>query len=182
MSGTPLPAMAARPALPSAAPVALVEVMLAETREEISRADNKAATLLAACGIGAGALLAGFIAGTWSPNDLHNEIEWLWWIGLASAAFAVLRLGLCITPIVANKQSSTRVDYYGDVNGYPTAEALAEALAGAPGDLYQRNVRQLHVTALIVRNKYSHLRWSMTCLLVGVAATAFSVLVDLMVS
>src|SRR5262245_8921031 len=60
--------------------------LLKEAREELARADSKAALLLAATGVAVGALLAGLIGGKWMPFSLDNRVEWLWWFGVASVA------------------------------------------------------------------------------------------------
>jgi hypothetical protein len=49
--------------------------LLSHAREEIDRADAKASILLAASGVGTGALLAGLIAGTWTPLKLQTATQ-----------------------------------------------------------------------------------------------------------
>ena len=55
--------------------VSLTLQLLAETREELHRAEGKAAMLFAIFGIGFGAVLAGIIAGDWKPSDLAAGAE-----------------------------------------------------------------------------------------------------------
>lgn len=63
--------------------------LLAETREEIVRADTKAEILFAACGVVVAAVLAGMITGDWSPEDLDRVATVVFWMGSgrASASF-----------------------------------------------------------------------------------------------
>ena len=65
-----------------------------ETREELARADGKATTLLGVVGLILGALLAGIIAGNWSPNHLGCFEEMIFWLGAVGAAAA----GAAVTP------------------------------------------------------------------------------------
>jgi hypothetical protein len=160
--------------------VELAESMLAETREEISRADGKASTLLAGAGIGMGALLAGLIAGDWAPSELRNAVEWLWWVGILVAAYGAWHLARCILPVVANGEHPNRIDYYGDITRFASADAFAVALAAGPADLYGRIVRQLYVNADIVAKKYRHLRVALISFGVGIGFTTAAVLVDLL--
>jgi hypothetical protein len=157
----------------------LAQTMLRETREEISRADAKAATLLAGTGIAVGALLAGLIAGDWVPADLGNSVEWLWWVGVVAAGYGIWRLTGCILPVVVNDEQSDLIDFFGDIARFSSADELAIALAAGPTDLYGRIVRQLHVNARIVTNKYRQLKFALASLGVGAAGTATAVLLDL---
>ena len=52
--------------------------LLDATREELVRADSKAALLLAGAGVGVSALLNGLMSGRWTPTVLDNRVEWLW--------------------------------------------------------------------------------------------------------
>ena len=68
--------------------------VLADAREELDRADRKAQILFASAGVAIGALLAGLLAGNWSPFELDNAVEWLWWAGVTFAAAAISCLGV----------------------------------------------------------------------------------------
>ena len=46
--------------------------VLADAREELDRADRKAQILFASAGVAIGALLAGLLAGNWSPFELAS--------------------------------------------------------------------------------------------------------------
>jgi hypothetical protein len=47
-----------------------VDLMLEEARSELGHADHKASMRSGALGVTAGAAMAGFIAGEWSPVEL----------------------------------------------------------------------------------------------------------------
>ena len=153
--------------------------LLADCREEILRADSKASILLAGVSVGASALLAGLIAGDWSPTELDNSVEWVWWIGITFTAVAVVQLGLCLLPVLANAEASNRIDYYGDVRRFRTSGELAAALEQGQPDVYGRTVRQIHVCAGIVTRKYSLLRWAMGALVISVGLVVLSLLLNL---
>ena len=59
------------------------DVMLAEARAEVNAADQKASLVLAALGVGFGAVVGGLLARDWEPSDLTGFGEVLWWIGAA---------------------------------------------------------------------------------------------------
>jgi hypothetical protein len=61
-------------------------------REEISRADQKAALLLASSGVATGVLLAALLAHQWTPAELTPYARWLWWLGIVAAAASLIAL------------------------------------------------------------------------------------------
>jgi MFS family permease len=157
----------------------LARRLLVEAREELTRADQKAQTLLAAVGIAAGALLAGLLAGSWAPFTLDNRIEWLWWIGVMVAAGAIIALGMAVRPRTYRDDGPEGLRYFRDVTVYPTRAALSTALRGGSSDLFLRDVDQLYLMARIVVMKYTWIERGM--LLIAVAATCctLSILVNL---
>jgi MFS family permease len=105
---------------PSDDDVAYREDLLAETREELQRADNKASILLAASGIALSALLAAFAAGTWSPSHLaHNDARICSWISMILALLGLAFIGAAVKPRLRPKETKKeRLHYYGDVQGF----------------------------------------------------------------
>ena len=79
--------------------------LLADTREELTRVDSKAALLLAASGVIIGALLAGFFGGRWTPFDLSSKVQWLWWLGAASAAFGLFSIAAAVYPNIHQRRT-----------------------------------------------------------------------------
>ena len=135
--------------------------LLAETREEITRADSKAATILAAAGVAGSVVVAGIVAGQWSPNELGTWTRLLWWVGATLGLYGTGKLGHCLLPRTRNTQPRTEVDYYGDASRYSTWQSLRGDLLRLEPGAFDRNVRQFHQNADIVSVKYSRLRWGM---------------------
>jgi hypothetical protein len=96
----------------------LTRQLLAETREELNRADAKAAMLFAIFGIAFGAVLAGLIAGDWSPRDLAAGAQVVWWLGAAAAVAPLAALSAAVWPRIDSNHASGRVIYYAHVAGY----------------------------------------------------------------
>lgn len=135
--------------------------LLAETREEITRADSKAATILAATGVAGSVIAAAIVAGQWSPNEMGAWTRLLWWVGAVLGLFGIGKLGHCLLPRTRNSQPRTEVDYYGDAARYSTWQSLRGHLLRVEPDAFDRNVRQFHQNAGIVTDKYRRLRWGM---------------------
>jgi len=115
--------------------------VLADSREELARADGKASILLAAIGVVVGALMAGILANNWSPFAIKACFQWLWWVGNLLAAFAVFSLAWAIYPrtVYRGQRDPGLVAYFGDV---------IRALRGTePGDRRVRIRKNLDATS-----------------------------------
>ncbi len=160
---------------------AYVRVMLTEAREELVRADGKAGLLLAASGVGLGALLGGLLSRDWTPFSLDNTAEWLWWLGVAAAGYGLYRLGRSVWPRTVRKGPPPGVvAYYGDVNkfeGRPTAEVRA-ALQASAQDPSSRLVDQLREVSRIVGVKYAGIRAALVALPVAALTCAAAVVIS----
>ncbi len=75
----------------------LGEALLKDTREELGRADGKAAMLMSASGVVVSVLLAGAIAGKWDPTELGHW-QWLWWPGAAAGAIGIVAFAAAVWP------------------------------------------------------------------------------------
>lgn len=144
--------------------VRIAESILSETREELARADNKAALTLAAIGIVIGALLAAFVAGQWTPRNLAMCVEWLWWLGAAAGATGVAFLVAAVYPSTRyrRKRDPDIVAYFGDVVGAPR-EALRKRLTATAKKSDSRVIDQLVIVSSIVDRKYKKIQgglWS----------------------
>jgi Family of unknown function (DUF5706) len=155
--------------------------LLSNARGEIDRADAKASILLAASGVAAGALLAGLIAGTWTPLKLQVGIQWAWWTGVVEAAIGIGCLALAVYPREYKDDSGIpwAVQYYGDVLAYPTTTRLVAALNRSAETNVERIADQLRHVSWIVHYKYRLIRWGMRILFLAtttiVAAMAINV-------
>jgi len=137
--------------------------LLSNAREEIDRADAKASILLAASGVASGALLAGLIAGSWTPLRLQAAVQWAWWLGLAESAIAICCLALAVYPRERKRDPGIAgtVAYYGDVLAYPTNVQLVAALHRSAEANIDRIADQLRNISSIVSHKYRLIRWGM---------------------
>ena len=149
--------------------------LLGNAREEIGRADAKASILLAASGVAAGALLAGLIAGSWTPVTLQVVLQWVWWFGVVESAVGICCLALAIYP--RERKNDSRIPwtvvYYGDVLAYSTTAELVAALSRSAETNIERIADQLRHVSWIVNHKYKLLRWGMWGLfLAGVTIAA----------
>lgn len=149
--------------------------LLTETREELTRADNKASLLLAAVGVVVGALIGGFVSSKWTPLNLNGAVQWLWWFGVASAATGVFSIAAAVYPrIYQHGTPHPGVPaYYGHVASYRDIGQFRRALKDLPS-AQERLVNQIFVLSRIVRRKYALLRRGLWCLLLTVTACALA--------
>lgn len=154
------------------------KVVLAAAREELTRADGKASVLLASAGVVIGALTAALLAGTWDPSDLWNGIEWVWWVGVASAAVAVGALGYAVYPRTTYRGTIPgTIAYFGDVVATPRRRLEARLQStGANGHVALLD--QLVAVSVIVDRKYRALQLALWCLAVAGLACVSAVLVS----
>lgn len=133
--------------------------VLREVREELGRADGKASILLAAFGVAGGALVAALLANSWSPSQLDDRFEWIWWLGIASAICSLAFLAASVYPRTRRKDASSVVGpmYYGDVVAMDK-KALSRSLDNPPAD---RLADQIFEISHIVAKKYQFLRWGL---------------------
>lgn len=154
--------------------------LLKEAREELSRADSKAALLLATTGVAVGALLAGLLGGKWTPFDLDNRVQWIWWLGVGSAASGIYSIAAAVYPRIRRHQTTPAgaPAYYGDVAAYRNIDLFRQAIGQAP-DPRERIIDQTFRVAHIVQRKYVLLQRGLLFLLLAVLACAAAVLINI---
>ncbi|MFD7307284.1 Pycsar system effector family protein [Promicromonospora sp. NPDC059942] len=135
--------------------------MLAEARQEVVIADQKASVTTAVLGIGFGALGSGLIAGDWTPAGLVGFERLLWWVGAAFAVLAIIVAGAALWPRYTTVDSSRGVFYWGHVATFENLVDLATALDATPLDPQSRTRHQLWRLSLIVARKYNRIRLAM---------------------
>ncbi|MFV2198704.1 Pycsar system effector family protein [Nocardiopsis sp. LOL_012] len=139
---------------------AYTAALLAETREELARADQKAAILLAAAGVVIGALFASLLGGGGQPEGLGPLWRALWWGGALTALLGAGCFGFAVLPRTVHRAGRTEiVGFYGDVAAYADDGALLRALAVSSDHTLDRVVSQLRAIAHIVVLKYRLVRW-----------------------
>jgi Family of unknown function (DUF5706) len=155
--------------------------LLSGVREEIGRADAKASILLAASGVAAGALVAGLIAGAWTPLKLQAAIQWVWWLGVVESAIGICCLALAVYPREEKNDSGATwtVTYYGDVLAYRTTAQLVAALNRSAGTNLDRIADQLRHVSWIVNHKYRLIRWGIRLLFLAVATISAAMVINL---
>jgi hypothetical protein len=142
--------------------------LLAETREELDRADNKASIILAAAGVAAGLLFSSAIGGSWKPNELPPLAKSVWWAASVVGAIGVLCLGRAVFPIIRRRDGPAgSIRYFGDVAKLATPAEVRKMLLTAADDPLERTLDQVWILSRIVIVKYHYIRWGMC--LVGVA-------------
>jgi len=174
-----------------AADEAFAEVLLDEGREELGRADRKASILLSAASIVLTALLAGALAGTWTPHKLHHHpaAEVVFWVGLGIGMVGLILLGWAVLPKTQHTGRRETLAYFGHVvmfneNRYAMRKAtrrdrdargkteLKAAIRAASAGRFDRTVDQVWTISHIVDRKYRLIRWAL--LIFGISA-AFTI-------
>jgi len=108
---------------------AVVEQMLAEARDDVKHADQKASVILAALGIGFGVVLGGQLAGNFDSGTFSTCGQIFWWIGVVLASAAVASAGLAVWPRYKLDDSPTHgVTYWGHVAAFSDPTSLGHAL------------------------------------------------------
>lgn len=163
-----------------AAPMdAYLAQLLREAREEVLHADAKASILLAALSVGIGATLGGVIASQWTPFDLSNDVEWMWWIGAALFAVSIISSASSVWPRYESRGDKERPIYFwGDTEGLANATELLDALKERPPDLEERGADQFLKLSSIVIAKYSLIRRALRTAGVGAVLCAAAVLLN----
>ncbi|MFC4534072.1 Pycsar system effector family protein [Sphaerisporangium dianthi] len=152
--------------------------LLSEVRGEIGRADQKAAIVLGAAGVGAGALVGAAASGQWSRRAIPGPLLWSWWAGVLAFFLGILALTAALYPRAAPRSPGSGRAYFGEF-----AETFTAAVALGrenPDEGTRRSVElaagQLRRLGAIVDRKYGLIRWGMLLLLVSLSCCAVSFL------
>lgn len=152
--------------------------MLAEARAEVGTADAKASLLLAALGVGFGALVGGLLASDWSPAKLTTIGEVVWWFGAVAAATSIGFAAAAVWPRYVRTDVSAGVHYWGHVATFCRLQDLAQALDGRPNDGGRARTRhQLWRLSRLVSLKYACVRVAIAAAGVAVVLFVVSVLI-----
>ena len=157
--------------------VKYAEQLLAATREELVRADAKAALLVAASGIGVSALLGGVISAKWGPAQLDNRVEWIWWLAAAQAAAGIAFLGDAVYPRLRANRENAPITYFRDVVATPRSR-LAERIEDSARPDGATVLDQLVQLSGLVDRKYRSIRSSLLLLAGAALLCVISVLAD----
>jgi len=176
---------------------ALAEVLLDEGREELNRADAKASILLSAAGVIYAALIAGVLAGTWTPHKLHHHpaTEVAFWAGLAVGVLGLALLAWAVLPRVRHTGRRESLAYFGHVVMFNESrwairttsrqhrdergkQDLNAAIRAASAGRFDRTVDQVWTISHIVDRKYRRIRWGMLGLGMSAALCIGAVIVN----
>jgi hypothetical protein len=158
---------------------AYAERVLAWGREELTRADTKASILLAGSVAVIAAVIAGVVAGGWTPTELTEWREPVWWAAAVAAGLAVLLLAAAIYPRTMRRTGQPQViAYYGDVVALKDRNELRTALERSARRDMDRLIDQVYQVSRIVKRKYRLLASGMWVLLVSAIGSSLAVLVE----
>lgn len=152
-------------------------VILVETREELTRADGKASTLLAALGVAISVIGGSILAGSWTPHRLEHAYRIVWWIGVGFGASGSVALCAAVWPRIKHRLEGPAATYFDDIALLGDIEKVKKALAQTTNE--ERTLVQLITLSKIARRKYMLIRWALALLalatvLVVLAATGGS--------
>jgi MFS family permease len=157
--------------------------LLEDTREELARADSKAALLLAGAGVVVGALLAGLLGGRWTPSELDNRVEWVWWLGIASTAAGIFSIAAVVYPHIRRRDAPLPPipSYFGDVAAYKDIQTFRRAVEHVPS-YQERLIDQTFVVSRLVERKYVLLRRGLRFLLLAISACSAAIIINIPLS
>lgn len=151
-----------------------VSGLLAEAREELTRADGKAATVLATVGVSVSVAVGTAVAAGADLGGLAGWLRMALAVIVAVQGWALYWLGYAVYPRTATGRPG-RLHYFADaveaVNPAANLRSLADTEACDPAE---RDLRQLREIAGILEKKYRGVRRGL--LGSGIAATALVVL------
>jgi hypothetical protein len=154
----------------------LVRRMLAEAREDVANADQKASTVLAGLGVGVGAVVGGILAGNWRPTSLQSPAMGLWWAGTFAVLAAMACAAFAVWPRYNSRDTAEGVYSWAHVASYRSLTAFSEALDTT--DSLARTRYCLWEISKIVATKCRLVRWAMGLAGTGLALISASVVLD----
>lgn len=152
--------------------------ILAETREEVNRADTKASILLGAIGIAVSGVVgdmvngvvSGVVSGAWGASW-----PWLRWTAVGAAFLSVTLLLMALYPRRIRLRRPLVNAYFGDVVAHSDPRALRAALERPSPDELGRLTDQIHTISRIVSTKYRLIQLALWCLAISVLSGVLTV-------
>jgi hypothetical protein len=154
--------------------------MLDEARDDVIHADQKSSLLLAALGVGFGAVVGGQLQSGWDSSVLTVCGQVFWWIGVASAVAAVGMAAWAIWPRYKLDDSPKYgITYWGHVAALTGPEELTTTLKKQEVTSLDRTSHQLYILSRLVLKKYRRVRAALVLagaagVLMGAATVFFS--------
>lgn len=137
----------------------MAQRMLDEARADVLHADQKSSLLLAALGVGFGAVLGGQLQAGWDSNTLSICGQVFWWVGVAAAIAAVGVSAWAIWPRYKLGDSPRYgITYWGHAAAFDNATELRDALKNQDVTSLDRTTHQLFMLSRLVLKKYRRVR------------------------
>jgi pycsar effector protein len=158
-----------------------LETLLALTRSELDRVDHKADVLFTGSGVITGAVVAGALAGQWSPTSLSLSAKIAWWVGVVAWITSLGCLAAAVFPRlgpVQRRQRTRMIAYFLDVARLRTCEDLRVAVQQHPAPATAVLLDQLFRVSKLVRSKYRCLQAALWLLLLAVAFGAATLMMS----
>lgn len=151
-------------------------VILTATREELTRADGKAALLLGALGVTVGTTVAALMAGNWSPQKLNVDVRFFWWAGALIGIAGIISLSYSVYPRTKYRSENPPavLSFFGHIVRIPREE-LAKKLADSVKHNGSASLDQLKQISMIVDKKYRGIQIGMWCVGIGTLCCGISV-------
>jgi hypothetical protein len=152
-------------------------LLLAEARDEIGRADQKASIMLAGAGVAIAAIVQGLVGSGWKPNDLGQPWTSVWWLATAASMAGLFCLVQAVIPRTraAGTRQGHHIFYFENVADYAGTAELQEALLADASSRLHRAVHQLWHVSRIVRWKYRWIRRGLWLLGAAIVLTFLAV-------
>lgn len=152
--------------------------MLIEARDDVKHADQKAAVILAALGIGFGAVLGGQLAGNFDSGSFSCPGQIVWWFGVIIAAGSVALAVLAVWPrYVLDDSPKYGMTYWGHIAAFKELSDFEDALDDADVTSRRRTNHQLWRLSRLVLLKYRYVRAALICGLGAAALLALAAIV-----
>lgn len=145
-----------------------------EVREELTKADSKATSLLGVNGLVLGVLAAGAIAGNWTPTDMKWWAESPFWVGLILVLGSEGLLLKAIFPRISHDLENGQAHYFGHVTGLSTRDDLAKVLEDANSP-FDHHLDQIWVLSESANVKYVAIQRSIWGFSAGISIGIFAV-------
>lgn len=140
-----------------------VRQMLAEARDDVKHADQKASVILAALGIGFGAVLGSQLAGSFDSGILSCAGQIVWWAGVLVAVASVAVAAFAVWPRYNLEDSPQHgITYWGHIAAFKELSDFEKALEHADTTSEHRTNHQLWRLSRLVLLKYRLVRTALT--------------------
>jgi hypothetical protein len=136
-------------------------LLLAETREDLGRADTKVSVLLSTAGIIASIVTGAIAAGHWRPTQLALWAQVIWWCGVGVASVGIVALASAIAPRIRHPEDKSALRYFAHAAQFESLEDLMDALKAVDDQTGSLTGSQLWLLSKILVRKYVLIRFAL---------------------